>query len=106
MLDIVFTAEGGFEARLILGEDGHESLSRPVLSLNRLLQHGRYVLTPIRNGVQVQRSNKVYHPWTLTLSVTSRDNRFRDQIRNRDRRCVISGDVIPERVITRGLDWL
>ena len=99
MLDIVFTAEGGFEARLTLGEDGHESLSRPVLSLNRLLQHSRYVLTPIRNGVQVQRSNKVYHPWTLTL-------RFRDQIRNRDRWCVISGDVIPERVITPGLDWL
>ncbi|KAN0071121.1 HNH endonuclease [Elaphomyces granulatus] len=47
--------------------------------------------------------NQVYHPRTLTLSVTSRDNRFRDQIRNRDRRCVISGDVIPERVIARGV---
>jgi HNH endonuclease len=100
MLVVAFMAEGGFEARQILGEDGHKHLSRPVRSLNRRLPHGRYVLTPLCDDVQVQPSDQVYHPRTLSLSATARDNRFRDQIRNRDKRCVISGTDIAAGVWT------
>jgi len=60
------------------------------------------VLTPLDNTVQVQRSDQVYYPRTLSLSATSRDSRFRNQVRDRDRRCVISGQVIPERDIQDG----
>jgi HNH endonuclease len=103
MLVVAFTAEGGFEARQILGEDGHKRLSRPVRSLNRRLPHGRYVLTPLRDEVQVQPSDQVYHPRTMSLSATARDNRFRDQVRNRGRRCVISGREVRKDDIAEGV---
>ncbi|KAL2002857.1 hypothetical protein VTN02DRAFT_5694 [Thermoascus thermophilus] len=86
MLNITFRAIGGFEARF----DGSNT---PIARTNQPLQRGSYILHPRTAGEQVEASDEQYHPRTLSLSTSPREDAFRDQIRTRDRRCVITGRI-------------
>jgi hypothetical protein len=87
MLNVVFHADGGFQARLL------GSMLPPITATNQPLVHGRYVLTALCQGQQVRTSDERFYHRTLsmTLSSASRENSFAYQVRHRDRRCVISG---------------
>lgn len=98
MLSSVFVANGGFQVRLY-------NSNVPIASTNDLLQHGRYILTPIVSGREIRASDQVFYPRTPSLSNTTRDAAFRDQIRQRDGRCVITGDINYETVDGRWVDF-
>ena len=83
MLNITFRAVGGFEAHPY-------GSNTPIARTN---QHGSYILHPRTAGEQVETSDEQYHPRTLSLSSTTRNRAFRDQVRTRDRRCVITGRI-------------
>jgi len=94
MLNIVFTASDGFYAC-------RYGSNAPLAPTNQLLQHGRYILTPRILGQPIHTSDEIFFPRTLSLSSTTRPLSFRDQIRQRDGRCVITGDINYEAVDNR-----
>lgn len=98
MLSVVFVASGGFQAR-------RYSSNTPITSTNQLLQHGRYILYPQVPGQEICVSNEVFFPRTLSLPSTIRDPMFRVQVRQRDGRCVITGDINHEAVDDRWVDF-
>ncbi|KAK2829876.1 hypothetical protein FQN49_007167 [Arthroderma sp. PD_2] len=83
---IAFRSPGGFVARK-RGSDA------AIEANDRILEHGYYILSPTIPGCTVEVSNERYYPRTLSLSSTSRDSTFTHDVRQRDGRCVISGDV-------------
>ncbi|OJJ41988.1 hypothetical protein ASPZODRAFT_78109 [Penicilliopsis zonata CBS 506.65] len=85
MLYVVFSAPGGFKTRLYAS-------SSPITATHETLEHGRYILTPHISGERVCVSDERFFPRTLSLSTTLRDRAFRDQVRRRDQKCVISGE--------------
>lgn len=91
MLNVVFTASGGFHAC-------RYGSNAPIAPTNQVLQHGRYILTPQIPGQQIRTSDEAFFPRTLSLSSTLRETAFRDHIRQRDGRCVITGDINYEAV--------
>ncbi|KAJ9266269.1 hypothetical protein DTO195F2_1384 [Paecilomyces variotii] len=86
MLNIAFRAIGGFEARFY-------GSNTPITRTNQPLQRGSYILHPRTAGEQVEISDEQWHPRTLSLSNTPTEDAFRDQVRTRDRRCVITGRI-------------
>lgn len=75
----------------------------PLAATNQVLQHGRYILSPITPGEQVSLSNERFYPRTLSLSSTNREIVFRAQVRQCDRRCVITGNQNYEALTIDGL---
>ena len=51
----------------------------------------------------IQVSEEPWIPRVISQEITGRDDRFRDEVRNRDRRCVISGLINHERQIEAGM---
>jgi hypothetical protein len=94
MLNILFTARGGFHAH-------RYGSNAPLAPTNQALQHCRYILTPQIPGEQIRTSDETFFPRTLSLSSTIRETAFRDQIRQRDGRCVITGDINYEAIENR-----
>ncbi|WEW59145.1 hypothetical protein PRK78_004614 [Emydomyces testavorans] len=94
MLTVAFTASGGFHVY------GYHS-AVPLAATSQILERGSYTLSPITPGEEIHRSNERYYPRTLSVSTEPRDVLFRDQVRNRDRRCVITGQVNYEAVDDR-----
>ena len=94
MLSVLFSANGGFQTR-------HYEPDASITSTNQHLQHGRYILTPRVPGEEIRVSDKTFFPRTLSLSNTTRDVEFRDQIRQRDGRCVITDDINYEAIEDR-----
>ncbi|EAW10400.1 HNH endonuclease signature motif containing protein [Aspergillus clavatus NRRL 1] len=86
MIYLVFHASGGFETRLYRS-------TAPVVPSDQPLEHGRYILTPSVPDTEMQVSHKCYHPRTLSLSNTARNASFAQQVRARDGRCVITGQI-------------
>ncbi|RWQ92055.1 HNH endonuclease-domain-containing protein [Paecilomyces variotii] len=62
----------------------------PISPTSQVLRHGRYVVHPSIEGQEVSVSNERYFPRTMSLESTASTERFRDQVRHRDRRCVIT----------------
>ncbi|KKA22659.1 hypothetical protein T310_3341 [Rasamsonia emersonii CBS 393.64] len=94
MLNVIFTARGGFHTC-------RYGSAIPLAATNQVLQHGRYILSPITPGEQIHINDEHFYPRTLSLSSTNRETAFRDQVRQRDRRCVITGDENYEAVDNR-----
>lgn len=83
MLDILFSAPGGFDARL-------QGSSVAITRTNEFLQHGHYILTPCLPGERMRSSNERFFIRTPSVSSTMQTTAFRDRIRKRDRRCVVT----------------
>ena len=83
MLNVVFSAPGGFDARL------HGS-SVALTPTNEYLEHGHYTLTPCLPGEMMRSSSERFFPRTRSASSTMRTTAFRDRIRSRDCRCVVT----------------
>ena len=88
MVGIAFEASGGFRAR----HSGSGS-NNPIAPTNQPLQHGRYILIPSVPGEVMRTSNERFSLRALSSSNTPRDVEFRNQVRQRDRRCVITGRI-------------
>ncbi|KAE8130998.1 HNH endonuclease-domain-containing protein [Aspergillus pseudotamarii] len=86
MLHILFFAPGGFETRRYRSR----LALRPT---DTRIQHGRYILTPYTPGETTVTTDDRYYPRTLSISAATRELAFRDQIRTRDGRCVITGRI-------------
>ncbi|KAI9931723.1 hypothetical protein MW887_010302 [Aspergillus wentii] len=86
MLHVVFSAPGGFYARL-------RDSNTPLIASNQLIEYGYYILTPHLPGHQMQTCNERFFQRTLSLTDTRRDVAFRDQVRERDGRCVITHQI-------------
>lgn len=86
MLNIAFRATSGFDARFY-------GSNTPITPTNQPIQHGRYILHPRTAGEQVETSDEQFHPRTLSVSNARREDAFRDQIRTRDGRCVLTGTI-------------
>jgi hypothetical protein len=101
MLNIVFHADGGFQARLL------GSMLPPITATDQPLVHGQYVLTPLCQGQQMRTSDERFYHRThsMTLSSVSREDVFADQVRHRDQRCVITGRPVPAESIEEN-DWV
>lgn len=86
MLNISFRAPGGFDVRM----HGETVL---ITSTNQRLCRGRYILSARVPGQQIEVSDKQYYHRTLSLSNTQTEPSFCEQVRARDGRCVITGQV-------------
>lgn len=114
MLNVVFMADGGFEAHLQTPQlvtaapvtaaaviaaavTTAAAVITAVTATDERLAHGRYVLTPLIKGEQMRVSDAPFYPRTLShaRSSVARDHAFVDQVRHRDQRCVISGTLVP-----------
>lgn len=85
MLDTLCHAQDGFNVQF-QSETGF-------ISGRRLLRQGNYTLHPKVSGQQISINNDQYHPRTLSLSDSTRNAAFCQKIRQRDGRCVITGQV-------------
>ena len=101
MLNVVFHADGGFQARLA------GSVVPPITATDQPLLHGQYVLTPLCQGQQMRTSDERFYHRTryMTLSSVSREDAFVHQVRHRDKRCVITGRLVPAESI-EAEDWV
>ncbi|OBT46244.1 hypothetical protein VE00_02284 [Pseudogymnoascus sp. WSF 3629] len=101
MLNVVFRADGGFQARLT------GSVVPPITATDQPLVHGQYVLTPLYQGQQMRTGDERFYHRTrsMTLSSASREDAFVDQVRHRDQRCVITGRLVPAGSIEAD-DWV
>jgi hypothetical protein len=88
MLNVAFIARGGFEVR-------PASSNTPVAETDDLLfPLGKYFLQPVIAGEQVRKNDERFYPRTLSgMSSTPTTDSFRNQVRHRDGRCVITGQV-------------
>jgi hypothetical protein len=86
LLDILIDVQGGFDAVLY-------GTSTPISPTTQRLRRGRYILSPKTPGQAMQINNERYHPRTLSLSNTARSAEFRQQVRQRDGRCVVTGRI-------------
>jgi hypothetical protein len=71
MVDIVFHAPSGISASLY-------GSNTTISHTNRRLEHGRYILSALGSGEQIQSSTAPYYPRMLSPSNTPTDVRFRD----------------------------
>ncbi|GAD94761.1 conserved hypothetical protein [Paecilomyces variotii No. 5] len=83
MLDILFIAPGGFYAYI-------RGSSKPIWSTEQVLRRGYYILYTKIDGEKIHVSNQHFYPRVLSLENTGETDSFRDQVRRRDRRCVIT----------------
>lgn len=84
MLQVAFTAKGGFNTYLYRTET-------PLTATDKPLEHGFYTLSPVIPGEEVSCSSTVYYLRAPSFPKTDQDFQFRDQVRERDGRCVITG---------------
>ncbi|KAB8208521.1 hypothetical protein BDV34DRAFT_222604 [Aspergillus parasiticus] len=61
--------------------------------VNQLIPHGLYLLTPNERGAKITTSDEPYYPRTLSVPNQAEKKTFRDQVRQRDGRCVITGQI-------------
>lgn len=94
MLNVIFTANGWFHAH-------REGSNTPLVPSDQVLELGRYILAPKIPGEQVRTSEKMFYSRTLSRDISSEEDPFRDQIRQRDGRCVITGKINYEAVDER-----
>jgi hypothetical protein len=101
MLNVVFHADGGFQACL------RGSALPPITATNQPLVHGHYVLTPLCEGKEMKTSDEFFYhrSRSMTLSSASREGAFVHQVRHRDRRCVITGTQVAAASIEAN-DWV
>ncbi|KAJ9308630.1 hypothetical protein DTO217A2_1872 [Paecilomyces variotii] len=84
LLNHLFKARaGGFSTRL-KGSNTH------LLPTTQAIQHGVYILTPVTPGDQILISDTQYHRRADPALGTPREQAFSTQVRQRDRRCVIT----------------
>lgn len=88
MLNVAFIASGGFEVR-------PAGSNTPMAETDDLLSPlGKYFLHPMIAGEQVRKNDERFYPRMLSgMSSTATTESFRNQVRHRDRRCVITGQV-------------
>ena len=86
MLNITFRAIGGFEAYFY-------SSNTPIACTNQPLQRDSYIFHPRAAREQVETSDKQYHPRTLPLLTTRKEDAFWDQICTRNRCCLITSHI-------------
>ncbi|KAE8363444.1 hypothetical protein BDV27DRAFT_146091 [Aspergillus caelatus] len=86
MLDVVFSSPGGFQTRF------HDSMV-PLEASNKSIAHGLCILNPNERGAQILTSDEPYYVRPLSVPDETERKTFRDQVRQRDGRCVITGQI-------------
>lgn len=85
ILKVAFTANGGFHTY-------QYRRVTPLSATDEPLPHGFYMLVPVIPGEEVtRRSRSRYYPRVPSFSKNPKDIQFRDEVRQRDGRCVITG---------------
>ncbi|KAK9366290.1 hypothetical protein V1509DRAFT_294463 [Lipomyces kononenkoae] len=96
-LDILLVSDCPYEVYL----RGSETPLRPT---EEPLQHGKYDIKPTGSNIQISVTDELCITRVLSHSTTGRNEAFRKQVRERDRKCVITGLANTERNIADD-DW-
>ncbi|PGG98235.1 hypothetical protein AJ79_08944 [Helicocarpus griseus UAMH5409] len=88
MLSIVIKApeDGSFNVY-------HKSSDEQVLPTDNILEHGTYVIRPLRIGAALEITEERCYTRTVSLQSSAEEDQFRDPVRERDKMCVVTGTI-------------